>query len=235
MKWYAAVLPALLLAACSTTDKHPPPPAESPENQAPHLKPEQIHTDLIRQMLSNGQYYAALAHIEEQKRSSGDSDELTLLEADARGHLGPTEHAHAEALYRKLLSSHLYAAQAYHGLGRLYVSTNLEEAIRNLGYAVERAPTEVDFRNDLGYALMEDGRYTEAQPQLSTAAELAPTQPTSRNNLIILMILWGKEDMVQQLAQRTSPPVTPERLKELRATAQSIREKQIARAAKPAG
>jgi len=230
-RWWG-LLPLVLLSACtSQSQRLGNATPDKTETEAPHLKEEEIHADLIRQMLDNGQYYAALAHIEDAKRKGG-SDELTLLEGDARGHLG--QRAQADALYRKLLNTR-YAAQAYHGIGRLYVDTDLEGSIRNLRYAVERAPTDVDFRNDLGYALMEAGRYTEANLQLSTAAELAPSQPKSRNNLIILMMLVGNEGAVQRLAQE-SGGMTPEQLKGLRESAQSIRDRQQkARAAKPAG
>jgi len=230
MKRLWRLMPALLLAGCASTHPGSGASTDKPEDQAPHIKPEEIHADLIRQMLDNGQYYAALAHIEDAKRGGG-NDELTLLEGDARGHLG--QQAQAEVLYRKLLDTR-YAAQAYHGLGKLYVKTDLEGAIGNLRKAVERAPTDVDFRNDLGYALMEAGRYTDANLQLSTAAELAPSQLKSRNNLIILMMLVGNEGAVQQLAQE-SGGMAPEQLKELRNSAQLIRDKQKARAAKAAG
>lgn len=224
------LLPALLLAACATTqNKHPDPPPDALDNAAPHLKSEEIHADLIQQMLDQGQYYAALAHIEDQKRNGG-NDQLNLLEADARRHLG--QQAQAEMLYRGLLGSP-YSAQAYHGLGMLYVDTDLDGAIRNLHRAVERAPTNVDFRNDLGYALMTAGRYTEAMPELSTAAELAPSQARGRKNLIVLMLLVGNEGAAQRLAQESA--VTADGMRQLRDSAQAIRNRQNARAAKPAG
>ncbi len=222
------LLPVLLLAACTSQGRHPDPPPDPLDSAAPHLKTEEIHADLIQQMLDKGQYYAALAHIEDQKRV-GSNDQLILLEADARRHLD--QQAQAETLYRSLLNSQ-YAAQAYHGLGMLYVDTDLDGAIRNLRHAVERAPTNVDFRNDLGYALMMAGRYTEAMPELSTAAELAPTQTRARRNLIILALLGGNEAGAQRMAQETG--VTPD-MQQLRDSAQKIRSRQNARAAKPAG
>lgn len=221
--------PALLLGACASANRHPDPPQDPLETQTPHLKTEEIHADLIQQMLDKGQYYAALAHIEDAKRAGG-NDQLKLLEADARRHLGQRDQA--DTLYRSLLASS-YAAQAYHGLGMLYVDTDLDNAIRNLRLAVERAPTDVDFRNDLGYALMTAGRYTEAMPELSTAAELAPEKTRGRKNLIVLMLLVGNEGAAQRLAQEAA--VTPEGMRQLRDSAQSIRNRQNARAAKPAG
>lgn len=233
--WIAATL---LLAACTTqTTTHQSPPdsfnsTQPPTAQdAPHLNENEIHADLIRQMLAQGHYYAALAHIEDAQRSGGSSDELILLEADARRNLGQQQQA--DALYRKLLDKSKYSAEAYHGLGRLYVKTDLDEAIPYLQRAVKDFPTNVDFRSDLGYALMEAGRYTEAALELSTAAELAPDQLKTRNNLIILYLLKGNEKAVGQLYQESG--LTPDRLQELRDTAQKIRNEQSARAAKAAG
>lgn len=229
MRCFWVLPPVFLLAACTTVHGGSTSADKLDNQEAPHLDQNQIHADLIKQMLDKGQYYAALAHIEDQKRS-GTNDELSLLEADARSHLG--QQSQADALYRKLLNTR-YAAQAYHGLGLLYVTTDLDGAIRNLRSAVERAPTDVDFRNDLGYALMEAGRYTEAVPQLSTAAELAPTQLKSRYNLIELMMLMGNDGAAERLRQKTG--VTPEKMQQLRDSAQSIRAKQNAKAAKAAG
>lgn len=225
----------LLLGACTTqtTTHQTPPDAYSPQatvQDAPRLKEQEIHTDLIRQMLAQGQYYAALAHIEDAQRGGG-NDELTVLEADARRNLGQTQQA--DALYHRVLENPKYSAEAYHGLGLLYVKTDPDGAIRNLQHAVKDAPTNIDFRSDLGYALMEAGRYTEAMPELSTAAELAPGQLKTRNNLIILYLLVGNDGAVRQLSQESA--MTPERMRELRGIAQSIRDEQNARAAKAAG
>jgi Flp pilus assembly protein TadD len=235
-----AAAAVLLLAACTTTTHRTVNDETQTPDQPVHLKESEIHTDLIRQMLVQGQYYAALANIEELKRSSGETDELVLLEADTRRHLG--QDSQSELLYRRLLSNSKYSAQAYHGLGMLYVHGNLDNAIRNFQHAVEQAPTDVDFRNDLGYALMEAGRYTDAQLELSTAAELAPEQEKSRNNLIILYLLAAPQasskEATQRLEgalQRLTAKVTPEEMQKLRGIAQSIRDEQNARAAKAAG
>jgi Flp pilus assembly protein TadD len=224
----------------------PDPSQQLPTAQdAPHLKEGEIRVDLIRQMLAQGHYYAALANIEDAQRGTGGNDELTLLEADARRNLDQQQQA--DALYRKLLSSRKYAVQANHGLGLLYVKTDLDEAIRYLQLAVKDAPTNVDFRSDLGYALMEAGRYTEAQPELATANELAPDDQRTVKNLIILYLLGelreGKdkskaqklEDTALRLSMKIQPEETrPEQLRKLRAAAQSIRDEQDARTANAA-
>ncbi len=227
-----ALMVCCLLGLCACASQRQPERPPSPPEQfepvaADPDKVRQLRGDVIGGLLDKGQYYAALAYIEEQKKRSGESVELTLLEAEARRHL--RQNAQAEALYRKLIGGPL-EGQAYHGLGLMYVSTDIDAAIRNLKSAAQRLPTDVDVRSDYGYALMEAGRYAEALPELSTAAELAPAQLKSRNNLIILMMLTGNQAGLAQLSQQSG--TTPETLRQLRAQAQTIRSQQKARAAR---
>lgn len=223
------LLVVVLLSACAGTRQapRPPPPDDYKPEPVDPQKVQQIRSDVIRGLLDKGQFYAALAHIEEQKQSISDSSELTWLEAETRRHLMQT--AQADALYRRLLGGSL-EGRAYHGLGLMYAKTDLDGAIRNLRNAAMRLPTDVEIRNDLGYALMEAGRYTEALPELSTAAELAPSQLKSRNNLIVLMLLTGNQIGADRLAQQSG--TTPDTLKALREQAQGIRQKQAARHAR---
>ena len=217
----ACGLALLALAGCVPEPRRAEPPSEPLEKDNPAAKDPQLRMDLIREVINKGQYYAALAHIEEQKAAYGDSAEVRLLEADVRRHLG--QKAAAEALYRPLLAGP-QAGQAYHGMGLLYAASDRDLAIRYLQSAARRLPTDVEVRNDLGYALMESGRYTEAMPQLSTAAELAPGEAKSRNNLIILMLLMGNEAAASRLAQQAG--AGPEKVQKLRQEAQDIRHRQ---------
>jgi Flp pilus assembly protein TadD len=176
-----------------------------------------VHVDLIRGMLEKRQYYAALAHIEDQKRVSGSTRELKLLEAEAHRKLG--QGPQAEKLYKELLGSE-YDADAEHGLGLLYAGRDLNSAVQHLRLAVQRRPTDADFRNDLGYALMVSGRYKEALPELATAVELDQNNPLSRNNLITLLLLIKDEARAKQVAQ--SSGISDEELAGLRRKAQSL-------------
>lgn len=176
-----------------------------------------VHMDLIRGMLAKQQYYAALAHIEDQQRASGSTRELKLLEAEARRKLG--QGAQAEKLYKELLRTQ-YDADAEHGLGLLYASRDLNVAVQHLRLAVQRRPTDVVFRNDLGYALMVSGRYKEALPELATASELDQSNQLSRNNLITLLLITKDETRAKQIAQNSG--VSDEELAGLRRRAQSL-------------
>lgn len=181
-----------------------------------------VYTDLIRNMLAQEQYYAALAHIQEQRRLIGNTPDLRYLEGETRRKLGQT--TEAEALYRGLLRSDM-AAQAYHGLGLLYAERDLNQSITFLREAAQRRPTDAQVRNDLGYALMSTGRYHEALPELATAVELDPAGK-ARNNLIVLLVLSGDEAGVTRMARDAG--VNAETLKRLRQQAQSLKSRNTA-------
>ena len=176
-----------------------------------------VHTDLIRGMLAKQQYYAALAHIEDQKRTTGSTRELKLLEAESRRKLG--QDLQAEKIYKELLRTE-YGADAEHGLGLLYASRDIKNAVQHLRLAVQRRPTDVTFRNDLGYALMVSGRYKEALPELATAVELDQNSQLSRNNLITLLLLTKDEARAKQVARASG--VSDDEMAGLRRKAQSL-------------
>lgn len=159
-----------------------------------------VHSDLIRGMLAQGQYYAALAHVEDQKRISGNSLELRYLEAEAKRNLG--KNADALRLYTGLLNSE-FDGEAHHGLGLMAFKTDPVGAVQHLRTAVQRRPTDAQFRNDLGFALMESGNYKEALMQLATAVELDSSNTKARNNLIVLLIVSGDESRAQKVAQES--------------------------------
>lgn len=170
------------------------PPLNEPnaqENQA-------MHRELIRSMLQQGQYYAALAHIEDQKRISGDSLELRALEAEAKRNLNRT--AEAIKLYNSLLNT-AFDGEAHHGLGLITFNADRVGAVQHLRMAVQKEPTDAQFRNDLGFALMQSGRYSEALTELATAVELEPGNAKARNNLIVLLIVSGDTVRARQVAR----------------------------------
>ena len=177
----------------------------------------EVHTDLIRAMLAKKQYYAALAHIQDQQRSGGPTRELKLLEAETRRRLG--QGPAAEQLYRSLLGTE-YDGDAEHGLGLIAASRDLNSAVQHLRVAVQRRPTDALFRNDLGYALMVSGRYQEALPELATAVELDQSNELGRNNLIMLLLLTKDEARARQVARDSG--IGDDELAGLRRRAQTL-------------
>jgi len=210
-----AILPLLLLVL--TACAGPVRSGDSSVRERSSRDDGVVHVDLIRGMLAKQQYYAAVAHIEDQKRTSGSTRELKLLEAEARRQLG--QGAQAEKLYRELLGTE-FMADAEHGIGLLYAKRDLNSAVQHLRVAVQRKPTQVTFRNDLGYALMVSGRYKEALPELATAVELDQNNQLSRNNLITLLLITKDETRAKQVARNSG--VSDEELAGLRRKAQTL-------------
>jgi Flp pilus assembly protein TadD len=200
MLWLAVLFPLLTACSAMQAQRRVQTQTERTIESSDPRKAESVHADLIRGMLAQGQYYAALAHVQGQVRETGATPELRLLEAEARRKLG--QKAEALAIYQSLLKTP-YVAEAYHGIGLIGIGSNLSAGIANLQQAATRRPTNALMRNDLGYALMIAGRYAEALPELATAVELegGSGDGRARNNLVVLMILRGDEASVKQLAQ----------------------------------
>lgn len=191
-------LPALGLIACAHQDRRPP-QVEEVVHQANERDAAQVHLDLVRNMIDKEQYYAALAHLE-QIESSGEelSPEVRYLKAEALRKMGRLQEA--EAVYRSLEGTPL-AGQAEHGLGLLLARTDVNSALGHLERAVKADPTNADYRNDLGYSYMLLGRFDLARAQFSTAMQLKK-DARSTNNLIVLLLIEGREEDAAALAAR---------------------------------
>lgn len=186
-----------------------------------------LYLDAVRALIGQGQFYAAVAHIQEDRRRYGDTPELRLLEADARRNLRQSRTA--EALYQGVLRSKpddALASKARHGLGLLYAGVNLDAALRELRAASRLKPTDATIRSDLGYALMQDRRFAEARVELATAHELAPDHIAARNNLLILLFAQGERAAAERLAAVTAVDATL--LARLKTQAQSLKPTPIA-------
>lgn len=194
-----AVLLLCLLGGCAGMENR----SSAASRSSGESTDREIHLDLIRRMLDQQQYFAALAHIQQQQLKVGNSIELRYLEAEARREL--KQFAEADALYRGLLGTSL-AAKAYHGLGLLYAPRDLPFAIANIREATRREPTNASARNDLGYALMRARRFRDAMPELATAVELDPASSKARNNLLLLLIITGDEARVQRIVREAAVP-----------------------------
>ncbi len=184
----------LALTACASVP-------DTAEEAALRERPQQprMHAELVRGMLSQGKYHAALAHIEELERA-GDANprELRWLRAMSLYKLGQIEES--RRAYQGLLKTD-YAGQAHHGLGLIVARQDLRQAVRHFNQAVKLRPTDAEIRNDLGYTLLLAGRLTEARHHLATATELAPGESKAHSNLVLSFQLEGRESEAQSLAR----------------------------------
>lgn len=197
--------------------------AAGPEAPEPAAASESaLYLDAVRALIGQGQFYAAIAHIEEDRRRYGDTAELRLLEADARRAL--KQNKASEALYRGVLRSAgrgPLGGKARHGLGLLYAPVDLSAALVELREASRLRPTDAAIRSDLGFALMQVRRFGEARVELATANELAPDNVAARNNLLILLYVLGEEPAAQRLAAASA--VDASLLARLKGQAQSFK------------
>jgi len=191
-------------------------PGNNPEQLLAEARgPEEnrkLHTDLIREMIGQERLYAAYAHLQAQERSFGDNLELKLLRAEIQRKLGRS--IEAEADYKKLLDTP-YEGYARHGLGLIYAKNNIVLGTKFLREAVELRPTDANMRNDLGYALMRQNKYTEARLHLATAFQLDSGSSLSRNNYMLILLLEGDQAEAARVARQTQiPPQQIARLKQ---------------------
>ncbi len=159
---------------------------------------QQLHTDLVREMIAQGRYYAALAHIEELQKNGGPREELLLLHAQVLAKLGRNEQAEAE--YKQLLSS-AFEGEARHGLGLLYAAKNFKQSLQYLDDAARLRATDPNIRNDYGYALLMVGQFPAARLQLATAFELDSTSSKYRNNYALALMLLKDEKELQRVSR----------------------------------
>lgn len=211
------VVAAVALIGCAALGQ---PPKDGPEVTA--ASESTLYLDAVRALIGQGQYYAAIAHIQEDRRTLGDAPELRLLEAEARRNL--KQNRNAESLYQSVLRSSAtgpLAGKAHHGLGLLYAGYDLTASLRELREATRLRPTDAAIRSDTGFALMQARRFGEARTELATASELAPDNIAARNNLLILLYVQGDEAAAGRLAAQTQVDSTL--LARLKAQAQSFK------------
>lgn len=213
------LLPLGLVVGCAGFQKHPT--ANSSEQILSQARgPEQnkkLYTDLIRELIDQGKLYAAYAHLQEQERLFGGSEELKLLRSEIQRKLGRT--AEAEAGYKALLDTP-YKGYAEHGLGLIYAPQNLALGTKYLRRAVKILPTDARIRNDLGYALMRQGKLADAHLELATAFQLDNGSNLSRNNFILVQLLQGNEAGARRVAEQTEIP--PKQMAQLRKQAAEL-------------
>jgi Flp pilus assembly protein TadD len=184
--------------------------------QADSAPAKQLHTDLVREMIGQGRYYAALAHIEDLQKNGGPREELLLLHAQVLAKLGRKDQAEQE--YRQLLGS-AFEGEARHGLGLIYADKNYKQSLQFLAEAARLRATDPNIRNDYGYALLMGGQYPAARLQLATAFELDSGSDKYRNNYVLALLLL--KDETELLRVRRLSDVSDKTLQNLRVQAEA--------------
>lgn len=161
---------------------------------------------VVSQMQQKGLYFASLAHIDALQQRWGSDPESSLLRADALRQTGQPEAA--RGIYGPLLSTSV-KAKAAHGLGLLAGRAgDLTAATDYLQQANRAAPTDPAILNDLGYVLMQQGRWTEARVPLLKASELQDDNPRVWSNVALYLTLDGQPEQALSVMDKHQVPDT---------------------------
>ncbi|WAK03634.1 hypothetical protein [Methylobacter sp. YRD-M1] len=158
---------------------------------------QNVKLDLIRKLMDSGKLFAALAHLEDTRSTSLQS---IYLRAEILRQTNRTQQA--IALYRDLLGSCM-AGKGYHGLGLIAGREDkVSEAVGYLQKAEAELPIDVRVRNDLGYALLLDRQFDPARNEFLTALELDGGNSLAATNMVLLLLVAGKEQEMQAFASQ---------------------------------
>ena len=189
-------------------------PAVLADNRATHVQ-------LVTQMQQKGLYFASLAHIDALQQRWGTDAELDLLRADALRQTGQA--APARAAYSQLMATPM-KARAAHGLGLLAGRAgDFQSSVGYLQEATQAAPTDADVLNDLGFVLMQQGRWAEARLPLLKASELASDNPRVWSNVALFLTLEGQTKQALEVAESRQLPAAARA--QIADMARSIRER----------
>ncbi|MFT4190480.1 MAG: pilus assembly protein [Comamonas sp.] len=228
----AALLAAVLLqTACSSppqgygvsTRATPAATSMVPDaasSTSPAERTRETYLGLIRQMQTQGLWFASLAHIDAYEIQYGASPEVSLLRADALRNAGQVDEA--IAIYKTMVNGP-QAAQALRGLG---LAAGARQAFAQAaGYfqqAQRRSPTDASILSDLAYAQMRAGQIRQAWIPIMQAAQLAPSDGRVQSNLALFYYVQGDETRAEQVLA-AMPQANASTRDTLRTMAASIR------------
>lgn len=174
-----------LVAACSNTTRVSAVPLDQGESCYQESDADKnVRLDLIRQQVSEGQYFSAIAHLE---RETFDSAGARFLLAESLRKSGQQD---AALMQYNALKGSCLTALGYLGAGKvLAVTGKLDQGLSALKTARDLLPTDANIRNDYGFALLASGDYSGARHEFMTAIELQPGHIIALRNLVLALIL----------------------------------------------
>ncbi len=172
-------------------------PPVAPECGGKLSREQRMYLDLVQKMVDQGQYYAALSHLDQFEKTAT-SPQTIYLRAESLRRSGQTDEA--EKKYRSLLGGCM-AGYGLHGLGLLAVAAGqLDQAKDFLDRSIREHPVDAGVHNDLGMVLLMSGQHDKARQEFLTASQLDKSNPLPHENLIVLLLLEKQEAEARQLA-----------------------------------
>ncbi|WP_284449961.1 hypothetical protein [Spongiibacter tropicus] len=159
-------------------------------------QPQTIKLDLVAQLIDEGSYYSALAHLEND--NSGSPRALWLM-AEAQRKTGMLSEAYD--VYREL-SLTCMTAYGHAGMAKILATRgDLEISHQHMLKARRLAPTNADIRNDYGFILLAMQDFKAAQREFMTSLQLQPGHPVALRNMIMSLILDGDSRTAMRMAE----------------------------------
>lgn len=188
------MLASLLLSACASA------PSQLSQNRADCgaslSQAQRVKLDLVEQLLSEGSYFSAQAHLEQD---DSNSPRALWLTAEAQRKTGMLSEAYDN--YRDLSLTCMTAA-GHAGMAKILATRgDLAIAHQHMLKARHLAPTSADVRNDYGFILLAMRDFKAAQREFMTALQLKNGHPVALRNMIISLILDGDTRTALRLAQ----------------------------------
>jgi Flp pilus assembly protein TadD len=157
----------------------------------------QLYLATIEQMLDGDKVHAALAHLDEFDKRYGAQPASRKLRGDALLRTNDVKGAEAQYL---ALNDPAFAGDRLNGLGKVAAHRDdWSAAVRHFEGAAKANPTEVDFLNNLGFALIQTQDLRESEKVLRRAHELAPSNRRVVNNLVLLSSRADDPDRLAEL------------------------------------
>jgi Flp pilus assembly protein TadD len=160
----------------------------------------QVYLGMVSRIADRGQAQAALAFLDEYElRHPRDADAWSLR-GGALLQTGDLAGAEAAFLW---LHGKGHRPVADYGLGRVAAARgDWAEAAKNFSKAVELAPSNARYLNNLGYAQLQLGQFDAAYAALARAVQLDPANIVTRNNFILAADRSGRREEVARAMRK---------------------------------
>ncbi len=165
-----------------------------------------LYLTIVEGLIDQGRYRAALGYLDQYAVAEKKTPRYTALRGEAL--LGVERYDEAAATFTELTGTGL-AAAGHNGLGRVAAARERwPEAESHFAQAVTERPSNADYLNNLGFAELHlsDDMLSKAEFNLRQAHEIEPNSASIRNNLVLALMMAGKDGEARALLEHIAVP-----------------------------
>jgi Flp pilus assembly protein TadD len=212
MKKIIAMVACLSVSACADHGFDPiaaVSPAANSVKPLDEASTSRLYLSVVNGLIEQGRYRAALAYLDQYAVQEKKTPYFLQLHGEAL--LGTEQYDAAAAAFSGLERTDL-KPEGLNGIGRVKAAQgDWIGAVEHFQQAVTARPSSAEFLNNLGYAQLSVGGdgISAAEFNLRQAQELDPASVSIRNNLVIVLMMTGKDREATRLL--SGIPTTRER------------------------